>query len=298
MDDSSSAPSGPSAELQARYVMPVVKQTDAAPSQGAKEVWLVSRAVPDKEASDWKPITDAMTATANILWPLIAICALVLLREQIRQAAVALATRFADPNQNLKLGPLELSRRVNALESQIESSRVENQVLASAVAPIVNRATEADQDEALRELRALADQYKTVNIPDWGERVRAKDAIAARMANLVITRKIPRALLARDSDEGVRMALATVITTDPRPEDEKWIAIAAPGVQLKHVRYRFMMAIGRLAEFKLLPASRAREFEELAVEYRRNADESLLQRIDRTLQAIAPTATRTFDGTD
>lgn len=297
MDDSSSAPSDTAPGPHARMAMPAITQASAGPPQGAKEIWLVSRAAPETEATYWKPITDAMTATAGILWPLIAIFAIVFLRKQIGDAARALATRLADPTQALKLGPLELSRRINALESQVESSRVENQVLASAVTPLVNRVSEetdqvtaADQAQAMLELRALADQYKSVNVPDWAERVRAKDAIAARMASLVITRKIPREVLARDKDEGVRMALATVITTEPKPEDENWIAIAAQGIQLKHVRYRFMMAIGRLAEFKLLTPAKAQEFEALAVEYRKNADGSLLQRIQRTLQAIGPIA--------
>jgi hypothetical protein len=208
----------------------------------------------------------------------------------LRNAAMALARRFADPNQAVKIGWFELSQRMNTLESQLESSRVENQVLATAVNPVAHRVTEVDTNQAMGELRALAEQYTHVNISDWRERVRAKDLLAARMAALAAARNLSREVLARDSDEGVRMALATLITIDPRPEDDKWISIAAPGIKLLHVRYRFMMAIGRLAEFKLLTPERAHEFEKLTVEYRSKADDSLLDRIDRTVQAIAPIA--------
>lgn len=282
-------PEMPATDQNQTQTLPVA-QIAAAPSHKANEVWVVSRAAQEAGSDYWKPITDAMTATANLLWPLIAIVAIVFLRKQIVQAAAALATRFADPDQSLKLGPLEVSRRIDALESQVESSRVENQVLVSVAAPVVQRSTEADQGEAMRELRVLAEQYRNVKISDWSERVRAKDAIAARMASLVITAKIPREALARDKDEGVRMALATVITSDPKAGDENCIAVAAPGIGLRHVRYRFMMAIGRLAEFKLLSAARARDFLALATDYRKGADDSLLGRIDRTVQAITPIA--------
>jgi hypothetical protein len=265
-----------------------VNQPSGTSLSSAKEIWVVSRNVGDPEASFLKPITDAMTASAALLWPLIVIVGALYLRKQIRSAAASLATRIADPDQVFKLGSLELSRRINALESQVESNRVEGQVLARVASPILNRVTEGinDDGEAWRELCALADEYKTVTIPEWAERVRKKDAIATQMASLVLRKNIPRDKLAQDKDEGVRMALATVITTDPKPGDEDLVAVAAPGIQLKHVRYRFMMAVGRLAELKLLSSFRARQFLALAIEYQKNADESLLGRIDRTIQAI------------
>jgi hypothetical protein len=247
--------------------------TPAAPNQ----VWLITSKPSDENAGfTFKPITEFLGAMAEILWPLIFIVIVSRLWKKIYEVIEILIIRLQNPNTDIKIGPLELKH----LQSEIKSLQEDTQALASVSTATSTPTTPAKPiSEALR---ALASEYKAVNATDWSERVRKKDELAGKMANLVIREGISREALAQDSDEGIKMALATVIHVNPQLGDDALIAVAAPGVQRLNVRYRFMMAIARLAQLKLISADRLDSFKALCHRYRANADESLNDRIDRT----------------
>jgi hypothetical protein len=231
----------------------------------------------------WKAYSEATVATTGILWALLAILTVALFKEPLREILSAFGKRIADPNSTFKLGPLEL-QRIAVLESKVasqaESSQVDRQVLTASGIAVAKAYVDFD---AMAELREQAKLYQNVNISNWADRVRRKDEIAAKMASLVIDYQLSREVLARDPDEGIRMALATTITTQALPGDPQWIQLAAPGIQLKHVRYRFMMAIARLVQLGYVSQAEAQDFINLTDQYRLSADDSLLQRIERTL---------------
>jgi hypothetical protein len=249
--------------------------TPAAPNQ----VWLITSKPSDENAGlTLKPITEFLGAMAEILWPLIFIVIVSRLWKKIHEVIGILIIRLQNPNTNIKIGPLELT--VKNLQSEIKSLQEDTQALASVSTATSTPTTPAKPiSEALR---ALSSEYKAVNATDWSERVRKKDELAGKMANLVIREGISREALAQDPDEGIKMALATVIHVNPQPGDDALITVAAPNVQLLNVRYRFMMAIARLAQLKLISADRLDSFKALCRHYRVNADESLNDRIDRT----------------
>jgi hypothetical protein len=70
-------------------------------------------------------------------------------------------------------------------------------------------------DEIPPELMSLADRYLAVSIPDWAERVRAKDDLALQMGSYIITHRTPRDLLAEQEQEGVLVGLASAINAVP-----------------------------------------------------------------------------------
>jgi hypothetical protein len=254
------------------------------PKDGSAPAWgtLVVQTTPPAHEG-WKAFSEVTVATTGILWAFLAILSITLFKGPLREILSALGKRIADPNSTFKLGPFEL-QRIAVLESKVasqaESSQVDRQVLTASAAALAKGYVDSD---AMAQLRELAKLYQNVNISSWADRVRRKDDIAAQMASLVIDNQLSRESLARDPDEGIRMALATTITTEALPVDPQWIELAAPGIQLKHVRYRFMMAIARLVQLGYVSQAQAQDFSNLAEQYRLNADDSLLQRIDRTL---------------
>lgn len=252
-------------------------------------VWLVSRPPENPAPTGWDTYSAAATATAQLLWPLLILCALLVFRTQLRAAVQALTQRIRDPNFSLAVGPFELTARVKELTSKVESLQVDSVVLSRQVS---TPAAASGGDAAFEALRRLADEYRNVAIPDWQQRVLKKDELAAEMARQVISGGISRAKLSQERDEGMRMALATTIHFSPTPGDEELIKVAAPGVQLKHVRYRFMMAIGKLDQLGLISPRNIQWVLQLAEEYRRSADPPLLDRIDRTVSAVSAVTNR------
>jgi hypothetical protein len=249
----------------------------AAPASGT----LVVQTMPPAHEG-WKAYSEAVGATTGLLWVVVVVLAIVLFKKHVARLLEVFGNRIADPGSSFKLGPLEL-QRITVLESQVasqaESNHVDRQVLVAGTQIRAEGATDSNAESRLRE---LANLYRNVNIKAWAERVRRKDEIAAQMASLVVECRLSREALARDPDESIRMALATTINTLPLPDDPRWIQLAAPGIQLKHVRYRFMMAIARLVQVGYLKQIEAQEFIRLAEQYRENADDSLLERIERT----------------
>ena len=248
---------------------------------------LIKTAPPEPDG--WKVYSDVVGATTGFVWALAVLIAVCLLRHPLRMLIEAFSSRVKDPNASIVIGPIEL-KRIEVLESklasQAESNQVDRQVLTARPSPLKSPNTESVATPAER-LAELADRYQNVDVPDWTERVRIKDDIAAEMAQLVIAHRLPREELARNPNEGIRMALATAINTMPLPDDARWIQIAAPGVRLKHVRYRFMMAIARLVQLGYINPAQAVAFGKLADSYRANADQSLSRRIDRTLLVLS-----------
>jgi hypothetical protein len=242
---------------------------------------------PEKE-SGWKDYSDAASATGTLLWPLLIAAIVLTFRHSLRSMMNGLAKRVGDLDTSLKLGPVELTRRVHVLESkvasQMESEQADRGVLALSIQHLEDRPKE--QIDVMERLRQLAREYKSVNISDWLERLRRKDEITAHMASLVISQKLPRDVLANDPDEAVRMAAIAAIHTDPQRGDDERLALAAHGLTLKHVKYRVMMAAARLATANLLAPRRVPEFLHLAETFRADADAPLLARIDGTVTIL------------
>jgi hypothetical protein len=226
-----------------------------------------------------KPITEFLGAVTDILWPIAFIVIIFWLRNKIYDGIQSIIERLKDKNTDVTIGPIEL--KVKNLQSEIKSLKEDAQVIAS-VSTATTSLLKNLSNTISEELRKLSSEYKSVNIADWGERVRKKDELAGKMASIIIKDGISRDLLAHDSDEGIKVALATATIVSPQLGDDDLIAVAAPGVQRLNVRYRFMMAIAKLIQCSLIKPDLVIDFKNLCKNYREGADISLNDRIDRT----------------
>jgi hypothetical protein len=220
-----------------------------------------------------------INAAATLLWPVVVIGLAWWLRTELRQILAALAARLADPRTEISAGPLKLV----TLESRIESIELDQTV---GLPSLSAGATSAPAESVPQALIDAANQYLDVNIPDRSARLKRKDEIAAEMARIVVGGNIARKTLAASANEGLRMALATAVHIDPRVGDDACIAAGGRNLKRLHVRYRFAMAMARLAERRLVKPESIIVFRQLCAEYSEGADADLHGRIARTLAVL------------
>lgn len=274
------APDSPPPQLQSAKPASI-----AAPGHGEQPIYVTL--APPHVPTGGDP--DIFGSAADILWVVFASICLYLFRRQLGAMLDAITKAFGDPRRSLKLGPLEISQ-IQALKSEVESLKTDQQVLKTAVLIPEDNGNHREKAEA--ELKQLATRYLNVSNPDKIERIRQKDELASQMAILVIRQAIPHEWLAKQNNEGLLMALATAAHTLPDSRDAELLLESGRKVERLHVRYRFMMAVARLATLELMPPELARSFETLCTFFREGADDLLQKRIDRTLSALQPLTSR------
>jgi hypothetical protein len=240
-------------------------------------------------------LEELVKLAGHLAWPAAVVVILVVLKGEIRSIFTALTKRVSDPASDISIGKegLEIKSRVDAALGRIESLEADQsqskELLFGAPGGKKGeaRAVEPKTDSTIDpELMKLADEYLNISASDWAERVRLKDEAARKMANLVLTRDIPKALLAGQSHEGLIMALVSAIHTKPDREDFARISKIAHKVKRLHVKYRITMALGRIFEQNLATnadVDRALEILEL---YGVDADKPLRYRISQTKAII------------
>jgi dGTP triphosphohydrolase len=233
-----------------------------------------------------------VTLIAAFAWPATVILAVVYLKKPIESLLEALASRIKDPRSNVTIGKegLEIKSRLESLEIDQEQTK---SLTLQALGVSDNLSYEVrPSSEALDpELIALANEYMAIQHSDWAQRVRLKDAAARKMADLVITKNISRETLARQHHEGLILALAAASHTVPREGDVEHLLHVADEVSRLHVKYRIVLALGRLFERGIAKKDQVEPVCEVLRAYKHGADRSLSNRISYSENVI-----RSFGG--
>jgi hypothetical protein len=150
---------------------------------------------------------------------------------------------------------------------------------------------EANQNEMdWVSLMDMANNYLRINVADWSERVRLKDEAANRMADYILKKNIPKDLLAAQAEklshEGLIIALASVINAFPEKGDLERLLRVAPKASRLHVRYRVVLALGKLFRERVAGAADVEPVERVLSLYSQGADDSLRRLIENTRSAI------------
>jgi len=183
----------------------------------------------------------------------------------------------------------ELKNQIDTAQAKLENVEAGQSMLTQSL--IQNAPTAAaagDQNIKLAELRKQADAYLDIKSNDYGTRVRMKDASAGNMAAFAFSNNISKAdiLALNDTDfnQGLIVAMATMIISKPEPGDLDKLLAYADKVTWKHVEYRVLNAISQLMTQKLVKEADKDRINKLIDVYRKNADGSILERI-KTLAA-------------
>jgi len=133
----------------------------------------------------------------------------------------------------------------------------------------------------------MANAYMAISAPDWGERVRLKDQAANEMGKYVISMGISRDLLVQEvlehPNEGLIIALATVINYLPSQGDCSRLLSVAEKAARKHVQYRIVLAFGNLFRQQLIAPSERDSVKGVLSLYAKDADSSLSRLITDTM---------------
>jgi hypothetical protein len=242
---------------------------------------------------------EAVDLVGHLVWPVTLLVVFVMLRRQIRQAADAIGQRMGDKSSDISITRegLRISSRLDALTSAVESQGLAQDVIAHTAMRVGEaRLGEPGQprpavDEIPPELLSLADRYLAVSIPDWAERVRAKDDLALQMGSDIITHRTPRDLLAEQDHEGLLVGLASAINAVPEWGDAQRLIKASAKLTRLHVKYRFTMAFANLIQKRLLTRSELDSVQRVLDSFMEGADQSLRTRVEGTrsiAQSFAP----------
>lgn len=227
----------------------------------------------------------------HLAWPLSILLVLFLLKREISDILKAIKKRIQDPRTQVSIGKegVTLDTKLDVVESQVESLQIDQEQFKQMVLAVAGQAsytgvkeTETQSDEIPHELLKLADEYLRISIPDLGERLRKKEQYAQHMTNLVLSQNISRDMLADQHNEGLILALVGAIHAFPKEGDLERLFRISTDVSRLHVRYRIVIAFGRLVERLLVERTDIQRTNEVLDDYLHGADKPLVARIKRT----------------
>lgn len=153
-----------------------------------------------------------------------------------------------------------------------------------------NPDTSTDSHVVDPELLRLADIYRSISINDYGERVRRKSEVANELSDYVLRNRIPRDLLVQwieaQENDGIIVALATMINTFPERGDMERLLRIAGKARWLHVKYRIVLAIGQLFKTGFATLSHCEEAESILSKYYETADDPLRRVINEVRSLI------------
>ncbi len=198
-------------------------------------------------------------------------------QESIRQFESHLAS------SQIQLAALDLKQGVLAQAVYPTRGRPEESFLAQQALP-------ADQQDIFK-LTEMATEYLNIDVADWAERTHLKDVAANTMGNFALTENIPKAQIfdhiGDPPNEGMAIALATLMNIRPEEGDLAMLLQFAPKCVRLHVRYRIMLAIVSLFKKDFILSDRKAGVKNLLDSYRPKADPTQLRMIESTCALIS-----------
>jgi hypothetical protein len=237
-----------------------------------------------------------VTTIGHVTWPATAMGIAVIARKELLNVFAALAKRIGDKNSSLSITKegLEIKAAVEAQEARMVSMQAEHDQVKSLAlrhfkptCPQEAIALEhVETRDVYTQLREMADGYMNINLPDYSERTRAKNAAAEEMAFFIVSNKINKDQLANEEHEGLLIALAESIILSADTGDAERLLKAAHGAKRLHVRYRVLIAVTKLLERNLLPLPTLGTVKELLRDYEVGADNSLKRLISNVTSLV------------
>ena len=235
-------------------------------------------------------IQELLKVLSSAFWPAVVSFLVFHLRQPLSELLVASTSRVKDPNTAITVSKegVEIKQNVEAVLGRIESIETElRQVRAQLPTPHVEESRLASSSPVIPSaLQQAADAYMEITSPSLSERVRLKDAAAVQLTKLVQEYRVSKDLLVRQTHEGLLLALAGTIHSNPEIGDLDRLITVAPRLDRLHVKYKVVMAIGRLFERNLVAAADVGRAMALLDSLARSGDAALLQRIERTRAII------------
>jgi hypothetical protein len=216
----------------------------------------------------------------HLAWPLIALAIVLIFRKPLHGLLEEIRKRVSDKDTSvsLKAGPVDL--QVSALDDKVRAIAENQTVLKQAVRD--QAGPRAPTSDIPPELLDLANQYLAVDLPNWSDRVRAKDALATEIGTFALIHQVSKDALAQSDNEGLLLALAEIVRLSPEDGDFDRLRQAAPRITRLHVRYRFLQALGGLFDRRFVSPQDAPAVDDILTRFGTGADAPLQAQIERT----------------
>ncbi len=235
----------------------------------------------------------------HIAWPVTAVGIVVMTRKELRGVFVAIAKRIEDRNSAILITKegLEIKAVVEAQEARLVSMQAEqDQVKSLALQQLKQPAKSNTQliergreDGIYSRLREMADAYMQINIQDYSERTRAKNAAAGEMAFYILSNNISKDQLVNEPHEGLLIALAeSIILSADNKDAERLLKVANRATRL-HVKYRILIAITKLLERDLFTSDNLVTVRAILSKYEDSADSPLKRLISNVTALVNET---------
>ncbi len=224
----------------------------------------------------------------HLAWPATILFIGYFAQDEIRKIFGAIAKRIEEKNTDISIGKegLQITTAIEATEAKLEAQEVDIEQVRSLIMDSLQSSKAGINAEPNGEidshLRKLANEYMNINIPDWTERVRAKDEAARKLGNYVITHKISKDILSDEHHEGIVLALASSIHAMPEGGDTDRLLRVSDQVNRLHVKYRIVLAFGRLIERGIAGISDIPRIRHVLRMYESDSDTALKKRINAT----------------
>jgi hypothetical protein len=188
----------------------------------------------------------------HVAWPITFLATAFFARKEILKIAAALAKRVEDRNSDISITKegIAIKQAVEAQQAKIDSLKAEQaQVKSIALQNVITTDTIQTNGNTIdQHLQDMADRYMNINIPDYTNRVRAKDKAAEEMALYIITKKISKDEISKHQHDGLIVGLADSILLVPESDDIERLLKAGVHVQRLHVKFRVLVALTKLFE--------------------------------------------------
>jgi hypothetical protein len=238
-------------------------------------------------------VTSGADLVSALAWPLVALGALLCLKQHLIALVRAFTARVASERTNLAIGSFSLT----AQQGELEALRNGLAALRAAIEPPPTPTVAAhapgagtpsapgsatSPNAAMAELDTLADKYAVLRDPSRSKQINLLNQCGQEMAAVALKGGLSHAELAAKKKDGFIVALAFVALINPREEDVNYLCDAVPVVKRNHARYLIAMALGALATARLVASKDHDRVLSSLDDLIRDGDPSLNQRIHKT----------------
>jgi hypothetical protein len=226
-----------------------------------------------------------MTFLGQASWPVAIVIIFLLGKKEFRGLASAIRMRVGDPRQRISITRQGIS--LAAIDAKVE-------ILKEAQLPLVDRARRRTARIAItqtvpEQLSNTANEYLSLKIADWRQRVEKRNELAQTMMDVAVEHHVSRDVLATAANEGLILTAARLALTYPERGDAERLLTAAPRVARLHVRYHMALAFGRLVEASLVDETGVTRILAALSNFEIGADEFLARRLAQVRALIETT---------
>ena len=237
---------------------------------------------------------------SSAFWPAVAGFLVFHLRRTLSELLAAFTSRVQDPNTAIVVSKegVEIKQNVNAVLGRIESLETDLRQVSALFPKVPPQEPRSAPSPSVipPALQQAAEAYMQIAAPSLGERVRLKDSEAVELTKLVQEHHVSKDLLVQQAHEGLLLALVGAIHSNPEVGDLDRLITIVPRLERLHVKYKAVMAIGRLFELNLVAVGDVGRARALLDRLSKDGDTALLRRVERTQASIDVASQATVSG--